>query len=187
MTVVEAAPSTQGRAVGVYLAAIAGGLILASIAYLNVQIYTWVSLACFGAAAATIAAVDVRTRLLPNRFTGPLAVAAAVQVTAMSVQQMDLWIAIGAVIAAAVVFAAYVAMGMVGWFGFGDAKFAAALALFAGIFAGWFAIYAVPLAVLLSGAERAIRIARGGDRRAHAHGPAIAIAAIAVTAIGIVT
>lgn len=187
MIVVEATPSTRRRGGSIYVAAIIGGLILAAIAYLNVQIYAWVALACFAAAAAAIAAIDVRTRLLPNRFTGPLAVAAAVQVCAMSLQQMDLWIALGAAVAAAVVFAAYVAMGMVGWFGFGDAKFAAALALFAGIFAGWFAIYAVPLAVLLSGAERAIRIARGGDRRAHAHGPAIAIAAIAVGAIGIVT
>lgn len=187
MTAVESVPTTRRHGAGVYAAAVIGGLLLASVAYLNVQIYAWVALVGFALAAAMIAGVDVRTRLLPNRFTGPLAVAAGLQVAVMSAQQMDPWIAVGAVVAAGVVFAAYVGMGMAGWFGFGDAKFAAALALFAGIFAGWFAIYAVPLAVLISGAERAVRMARGEDRRAHAHGPAIAIAGIAVTLIGIVT
>lgn len=187
MTVMESAPGTRRRNSSMYAIAGVSGAVLASVAFLNVQVYAWVALACFTVAAAAIAAVDVRTQLLPNRFTGPLAAAAGVQIAAVGVQQMDQWIPLGAVVAAAVVFAAYVAMGMAGWFGFGDAKFAAALALFAGIFAGWFAIYAVPLAVLISGAERAVRIARGGDRRAHAHGPAIAIAAIAVAAVGIIT
>ena len=187
MTAVESVPTTRRHGIGVYAAAVVGGILLASIAYLNVQVYAWVALVCFAVAAAAIAGVDVRTRLLPNRFTGPLAVASGLQVAVLSVQQMDPWIAASAVVASGIVFAVYVAMGMAGWFGFGDAKFAAALALFAGIFAGWFAIYAVPLAVLISGLERAIRMARGGDRRAHAHGPAIAIAGIAVALVGILT
>lgn len=55
------------------------------------------------------------------------------------------------------------------------------------MFAGWFAIYLVPLAVLISAAERAVRMAAGRGRTAHAHGPAIAAAALIVTVVGIIT
>lgn len=180
-------PATRTKATTFYIAAVAGGTLLAAIALLGVPGYPWLALACFTAAAAAIAAVDVRTKLLPNRYTGPLAIAAGMQVAAVTIHERDLWVAAGALIAATIVFAAYVAMGMVGWFGFGDAKFAAALTLFAGIFAGWLAIYIIPLAVLISGAERALRMLRSAGVRSHAHGPAIAIAGTVIAAIGILT
>lgn len=185
MTVSAPIAATRSNVATVYIAATAGGAVLAAVALLGVPGYPWLALACFGAAAAAIAVIDVRTKLLPNRYTGPLAIAAGMQAAAVTVHDRDLWIAGGALVAATIVFAAYVAMGMVGWFGFGDAKFAAGLALFAGIFAGWLAIYLVPLAVLLSGLERALRMLRGTNTRSHAHGPAIAIAGTAIAAIGI--
>lgn len=168
-----------------YGIAAAVGALLATAALIPVPGYSWIALACFAAAAVAIAVVDVRTNLLPNRYTGPLALAAALQATAVATQRLDPWVAVVAAAAAAVVFLAYTAMGMAGWFGFGDTKFAGALALLAGTFAGWLAIYLVPLAVLISAAERAVRMTAGRSRKAHAHGPAIAIAAIAIAIAGI--
>lgn len=186
MTVTEEMPATRSRSpIREYAAAAGCGAILAALALAGVPGYSWIALTCFTAAGAAIASVDVRTRRLPNRYTGPYALAALIQAIAVSIRAADAWIFVVAVTAAAVVFLAYVAMGMAGWFGFGDAKFAAATTLFAGIFAGWFAIYLVPLAVLLSAAERAVRMAAGRGRTAHAHGPAIAAAALIVAAVGI--
>ncbi|WP_242085736.1 prepilin peptidase [Microbacterium lacticum] len=188
MTVIERATPAYSRSpIREYAGAFIGGALLAASGLGAVPGYPWIALACFTAASTVIAVIDARTRRLPNRHTGPYAVAALLQAIAVSIATADPWIFAMAAIAAAVVFVTYAAMGMAGWFGFGDAKFAAAAALFAGVFAGWFAIYLVPLAVLISAAERAVRMAAGRGRTAHAHGPAIAAAALIVTVVGIIT
>ncbi|WP_234058066.1 prepilin peptidase [Microbacterium sp. NFH-22A-Y] len=188
MTVTEEATVAHSRSpFREYVGATIGGTLLAVLALASVPGYPWIALAGFTAAGAAIAVVDVRTRRLPNRHTGPYALAGALQAAAVSIATADLWILVVAVATAATVFLAYALMGMAGWFGFGDAKFAGAVALFASVFAGWFAIYLVPLAVLLSAGERLARIAAGRGRTAHAHGPAIAAAALIVTAVGILT
>lgn len=168
-----------------YVGATVGGTLLAVLALAGIPGYPWIALASFTVAGAVIAVVDVRTRRLPNRYTGPYALAGALQAAAVSIATADPWIFIVSIAAAAAVFLAYAFMGMAGWFGFGDAKFAGAVALFASVFAGWFAIYLIPLAVLLSAGERLARMAAGRGRTAHAHGPAIAAAALIVTVAGI--
>lgn len=186
MIVTEEATVTHSRGTSrEYVGAVVGGALLAALALSGVPGYAWIALACFTAAGAAIAAVDARTRRLPNRFTGPYALAALLQAIAVSIAAEDSWILVVSAAAAAVVFLGYALMGMAGWFGFGDAKFAGAAALIAGVFAGWFTIYLVPLAVLLSAGERLVRMAAGRGRTAHAHGPAIAAAALIVTVTGI--
>ncbi|WP_454115824.1 prepilin peptidase [Microbacterium aurum] len=188
MTVTEEATVAHSRSpFREYVGAAIGGTLLAVLALAGVTGYPWIALASFTAAGVVIALVDIRTRRLPNRYTGPYALAGALQAAAVSIVAADPWILIVSIAAAATVFLAYALMGMAGWFGFGDAKFAGAVALFASVFAGWFAIYLVPLAVLLSAGERLARIAAGRGRTAHAHGPAIAAAALVVTAAGILT
>lgn len=186
MTVTEEATVAHSRSpFREYAGATVGGTLLAALALTGVPGYPLIALSCFTAAGAAIAVVDVRTRRLPNRYTGPYALAGALQASAVTIAAADPWILVMAVATAAAVFLAYAMMGMAGWFGFGDAKFAGAAALFASVFAGWFAIYLVPLAVLLSAGERLARMAAGRGRTAHAHGPAIAAAAMIVTAAGI--
>lgn len=186
MTVIEERTDARARSpLREYVVAAVAGAFLAGLALAGIPGYPWIALACFTAASSAIAGVDVRTKRLPNRYTGPYALAGALQAAAVSISTADPWILVIAVAAAAMVFLAYAMMGMAGWFGFGDAKFAGAVTLFAGVFSGWFAIYLVPLAVLLSAGERLVRIAAGRGRAAHAHGPAIAAAALIVAAVGI--
>ncbi len=188
MTATEAATVAHSRRpFREYATAGTGGVLLAALALAGVPGYPWIAIFCFTAAGVAIAAVDARTRRLPNRYTGPYALAGLLQAIAVSIMAADPWILVVSVAAAAAVFLAYAMMGMAGWFGFGDAKFAGAAALFAGVLAGWFAIYLVPLAVLVSAGERLGRMTTGRGRTAHAHGPAIVTAALIVTAAGILT
>jgi len=176
MTTTQPKGMPRTRAAGLWATAAGTGILLAAVDLTSTPGYPWIALAVFTAAAVAIAVVDVRTKLLPNRYTGPLALAAALQVIAVSISTHNAGIALQAVPAAAIVLVAYTIMAMIGWFGFGDAKFAGALTLFTAIWAGWLAIYLIPIAVLISGGERAVRMLSGRGRSAHAHGPSIAAA-----------
>jgi prepilin signal peptidase PulO-like enzyme (type II secretory pathway) len=90
-------------------------------------------------------------------------------------------------IVAGIVAASYIALGLAGMFGLGDAKFAAALSITAAIYAGPLALYLIPIAMLLGGLWRAVLAAAGRGKRPRAHGPAIAIAtlAILITAVAV--
>lgn len=185
VSVSEAAPrATAASGAGRWLS----GALLASVALaalyplLGPGTHRWALLAATAIAAAAIAVVDHRTFTLPNRYVGPLAAAGAVQVVATALFTTDVWAAAWPAIAAAVVFITYAVMGMAGWFGFGDAKFAAALALIVALYAGPLAIYLVPLAILTGAARRVIRGARARKSKL-AHGPDIAAAAIGIILI----
>lgn len=171
-------------------AAAAGGasalLALAAHSALDTSGYSWVLTVLLAAAAAVPVAIDIRTRKLPNRWVAPIAVAGAVQATAVAYASADVWRVLWPLIAAVIVFAFYVALGLAGMFGLGDAKFAAALTITVAIYAGPFAIYLVPIALVLGAVYRLGLQVFGRSFRSRAHGPAIAISAVLVLRLALV-
>ena len=154
-------------------------------AVITTAAYAWALTAFLAVAAAAIAVVDARTYRLPNRYVAALAAAGLVQAAAVAVASHDAIRLLDSLGAAAAVGAAYVLLGLVGWFGFGDAKFAGALALTAAIYAGLAAIYIVPLAILFAASWRLICHAFGEGRGRHAHGSAIVISAVCLMAAAV--
>ena len=149
-------------------------------AVITTAAYAWALTAFLAAAATAIAVVDARTYRLPNRYVTALAAAGLVQAAAVAVASHDSIRLLDSLGAAAAVGAAYVLLGLVGWFGFGDAKFAGALAVTVAIYAGLAAMYVVPLALLFAALGMLLCRVLGRVTRTRAHGPAIALAAISV-------
>ena len=147
--------------------------------------YAWALTAFLAAAAAAMAVVDARTYRLPNRYVAALAAAGLVQAVAVAVASHDAIRLLDSLGAASVVGAVYVLLGLVGWFGFGDAKFAGALAVTVAIYAGLATMYIVPVAILFAASWRLICRAFGKGGGRHAHGPAIAISAVCVMAAAV--
>lgn len=166
------------------IAAAGGSALLALAAHpiAGTAAYAWLLAALLAGAAAAPVTIDLRSRKLPNRWVAPIAAGAAVQTIAIAYATADPWRALWPAITAAVVFGIYVALGLAGMFGFGDAKFAAAMTITAAIYAGPLALYVVPIAVLLAGFWRAVLTAAGRGKRPRAHGPAIAIAVLVILA-----
>lgn len=120
------------------------------------------------AAGVTLAVIDARTRLLPDRLTGPTFVTVAVALTGASLAT-GAWTALGRGVAAAVlVGAAFLGMALVrsGGLGMGDVKLAPTLALALG-WLSWSAVLTgFALAYLLGGlAAVAAVVLRGANRQ----------------------
>ncbi len=129
-------------------------------------------------AAALIAAEDYRTGLLRNRWTGPFALAGLVQVF-IAVVGIPPWTRVVApcLLGATITTSLYLLLGLLGWVGFGDVKFAAGLALIVAIPAGWAGLCLLPLALAFSALPRLLRrLAAQPERSRSAHGPALAAA-----------
>jgi len=174
-------PSLRRPAVTAALAAAGSSAVAVLLfAVVTTAAYAWALIAFLAVAAAAMAVVDARTYRLPNRYVAALAAAGLVQSVAVAVASHDAIRLLDSLVAAAAVGAAYVLLGLVGWFGFGDAKFAGALALTVAIYAGLAAIYILPLAILFAALWTLLSRALGRDARTRAHGPAIALAAISV-------
>ena len=137
------------------------------------------------AGATVVAVVDFRTHLLPNRHVAALAGAGLIQAAAVAVASHDGVRLLNAGIAAMAVCAAYLLLGLIGWFGFGDAKFAGALTVTVAIYAGLAAMYILPLAILYAAVGRLLCRVCGKSGGRHAHGPAIAISAVCVMAAAV--
>jgi len=170
--------------------AAAGGasalLALAAHSVLDTSGYSWLLTVLLAAAAAVPVAIDIRTRKLPNRWVAPIAVAGAVQAIAVAYASADVWRVLWPLIAAAIVFAFYVALGLAGMFGLGDAKFAAALTITVAIYAGPFALYLIPIAMVLGAVYRLGLQLSGRSSGPRAHGPAIAVAGVSVLLLAVV-
>lgn len=171
------------------LIAVAGSVILAvaASAIVTTPAYGWTLTGLLAIAAAGVAVVDARTHLLPNRYVAPIAAAGLIQAAAIAITTADPSRLLLALAAAAAVFVGYTLMGLLRWFGFGDAKFAAALTLTVAIYAGLAAIYLIPLAIVLAAASRLVLQALGRDAGPHAHGPIIAAAAAGIMTLAVVT
>lgn len=129
-------------------------------------------------AAALIATDDYRTGLLRNRWTVPFALAGLIQVVIVAFGTQP-WTRIVApcLIGASITTSLYLLLGLLGWMGFGDVKFAAGLALFVAVPAGWAGLYLLPLALAVSALPRFLRrLVNRPQRSRTAHGPALAAA-----------
>lgn len=129
-------------------------------------------------AAVLIAIADARTGLIRNAWTAPLASAAAAHVVIATVtlprgDEVLEQSALSALLAGG----CYLSLGLLGWVGFGDVKFATGIGLVLPLCAGWFGLLLVPLAIVCSGtAAAARRLRRDGGWTSAPHGPAIALA-----------
>jgi prepilin signal peptidase PulO-like enzyme (type II secretory pathway) len=186
MTAVSTPGTRTGKAVAPLVAILAGSIILAAavITAPDVAWYPWVLTAATAAAALIPAIIDGRTHKLPNRYTGPLALAAAIQVIAFSIRAGDPWSLLWAGIAAAVTFVLFAAMALRDYVGFGDVKYAAALALAVAITTGLMAIWIMPVAVLLGAGGRGVRYLAGHREHRQALGPYIFAVVIALLIYG---
>jgi leader peptidase (prepilin peptidase)/N-methyltransferase len=149
--------------------------------------YGWILAGLLVAAGTPVAIIDLWTRKLPNRYVAPIAAAGLVQAAAIAFASTDLCRLVVPVVCALIVFAAYTAMGLAGWFGFGDAKFAAALTVTVAIVAGYAAVYIVAIAVLLGGTQRLLVAGLGRHSPAHPHGPALLAAAVIILGLTLAT
>ena len=147
--------------------------------------YPWALTVLTAIGAGWIAVVDVRTRTLPNRLVAPFAAASALQLVAVAVGRAAWSVLLWGVLAAAIAGALYLLMGLAGWVGFGDVKFAPALALAAAAAAGTAAVWLTPIAIVLGGVWTLIRRAAGDSERRQAHGPALAAGAIVLMVAGV--
>jgi leader peptidase (prepilin peptidase)/N-methyltransferase len=145
----------------------------------------WAVIAAVALAAGWIAAVDARTRRLPNRLVGPFGAASALLVIVVAIASRSwapIWWALAAAALAGVL---YLAMGLAGWVGLGDVKFAAALALPVAAVAGGAALWLTPVAVACSGVWLLVRRIGGDASRRQAHGPALAAGAVLLMGAGV--
>jgi leader peptidase (prepilin peptidase)/N-methyltransferase len=149
---------------------------------LTTEAYAWALTIAVAGSGGALAIIDIRTLTLPNRYVAAIVSAGLVQAAASSIAHHQPHIFWDAVIAAMLVWAMYVVLGLAGWFGFGDAKFAAALTSIVAIYAGFEALYVVPAAIMMAALSRTIPRDTGG----RAHGPAIALSATLLM-IGTVT
>lgn len=144
--------------------------------------YIGVTTTTAGILAVAAAAIDARTRRLPNAVVAPIGAIALLQAVALSASRGDPETAVRAVIAAAVLGTLYALMAFAGWVGVGDVKYVAVLGLLLGTFIGIAAIAIAPIAILLASLHRATgALLRRGQPRRLPHGPAILLAAAAVS------
>ena len=142
--------------------------------------YAWALTGCLAVAASALAIVDVRTHTLPNRHVSAVATAGVAQAAVVSAAYHDGTRFLVSLVAAAAVFTMYVVLGLLGWFGFGDAKFAGALTITVAIYAGLAALYLMPLAIVFAAVGMLFGRASGRVSHARAHGPAIGLAAVCI-------
>lgn len=124
------------------------------------------------AAAAFLAIIDARTLRLPNAPTLALLGVGLTQVvvTLITGAPETAMIAVGA---STTLFLITLAAAAFGWVGVGDAKFIAGLTLTVALLAGWYALYLLPVALMIESLRQVISRRTGRN----AFGPALAVAA----------
>jgi leader peptidase (prepilin peptidase)/N-methyltransferase len=134
----------------------------------------FVALAC---CLAPLVVIDIEHHRLPDRLVGSAAVA-GIALLALP-EQWGRWV--GAIEAAAVVFAVLAAFSLVARFGFGDVKLGAVLGLYSGWFGWTSALDGVLLGFIAGGLAAALLwlARRAGRGSAIAFGPWLAIGALA--------
>jgi leader peptidase (prepilin peptidase)/N-methyltransferase len=168
-------------------AAVSGGVALLLFPYVSGEAYAWALIICLAVAASAMAIVDVRTHTLPNRYVSAVAAAGLAQAAVVSTASHNGTRLLESLIAASAVFAVYLLLGMAGWFGFGDAKFAGALTVTVAIYAGLAAMYLVPLAIIFAAMWTLACRVIGRSSFPRAHGPAIALAGVSIAIIALLT
>jgi leader peptidase (prepilin peptidase) / N-methyltransferase len=158
-------------------------LALAAWSILTTDPYAWTLGGLVAFAGLPVAMIDVRTRKLPTRYVAPIAAAGLTQAAAIALASTDLMRLLVPMACGVVVFSAYAAMGMAGWFGFGDAKFAAALTVTVAISSGIASVFMVSVAVLIGGVQRVFDTVLGYRNLVHAHGPALVLAAFVILSL----
>ena len=174
---------TLSAAAGAGAAGASGGLLLEPLLPAAPGLLVAVALL---AAGIPLAITDARTHTLPNSDVGHVALASTGWLAVLAMTNAPA--AAGALLAGAGVFGAYVVMGLVGVSGFGDAKFAGALAALLGASCGLYALYLPLVALMVSVVQSALYRAvwpspwRFGTMRLP-HGPALVIAAVGIAAV----
>jgi leader peptidase (prepilin peptidase)/N-methyltransferase len=160
-----------------FTTAVLGALLAAAAPTLGSTVYGWAAIAITAVFSARLAIVDERTHLLPNRVTGALGAFGAIQAVSISVWQKDAEPLVIAAVTAGILAAVYAVLALTGSTGFGDIKFAGALALAIAPYAGLLTLYLFPIACIISAVRIMTRRVLGRDAK-HPHGPSLAIAGI---------
>ncbi|MGF2950655.1 prepilin peptidase [Microbacterium sp. PI-1] len=158
-------------------AAVLGLLLVAAAPVLGGTAYGWVVVAVTAVRSARLAVVDERTHTLPNRLTGALAVFGIIQAIGISAWRHDAAPLVIAGVTAGILASLYALLALTKSGGFGDIKFAGALALTIAPYAGLFTLYLLPIAFVISAVRIMARRVRGRAAK-HPHGPSLAIAGI---------
>lgn len=160
---------------------ILGALLAAAAPTLGSTVYGWAAIAIAAVFSVRLAIVDERTHKLPNRLTGALGTFGAIQAVGISVWRQDAAPLVITAVTAGILVAVYAVLALTGNTGFGDIKFAGALALTIAPYAGLLTLYLFPVACIISALRIMTRRVRGRDAK-HPHGPSLAIAGIAIMA-----
>lgn len=156
-----------------------GVLLVAAEPVLGGTAYGWAVITVTAVLSLRLAHVDERTYMLPNRLTGALAAFGVIQAIGISWLQQDFMPLITGAISAGIVTTVYAILAIIGSSGFGDIKFAGALTLTIAPYAGFLALYLLPIAFVIS-ALRAMGRKMRGQTVKHPHGASIAIAGIVI-------
>lgn len=156
-----------------------GAFLAAAGPTLGALAYGWVVVAVTAFFSVWLAIVDEHTHLLPNRLTGALALFGTIQAAGISLWQHDPAALLVAAQTTVAIAAAYTFFALIKSTGFGDIKFAGALALTIAPHAGLLTLYLLPAAFIISSVRIVMRRIRGRGSK-HPHGPSLAIAGLAI-------
>ena len=154
-----------------------GLLLVAAEPLLGGKAYGWAVVAVTAVFSARLAVIDERTHTLPNRLTGALAVFGIIQAIGISAWRHDAAPLVIAGVTAGILASLYALLALTKSGGFGDIKFAGALALAIAPYAGLLTLYLLPIAFIISAVRIMARRVRGRATK-HPHGPSLAIAGI---------
>ncbi|MFC7401059.1 prepilin peptidase [Citricoccus sp. GCM10030269] len=164
--------------------ALATGVVWAAVVLLTRPAWFWPAALWLGAGVVLLGAVDLRSRLLPNRLVGPFAIVAAATLGVAALGVGEPIRLLGAGAGGVALFAIYLVLALIspGSLGMGDVKLAAVLGAYGG-WLGWIAWWWTALGGFLLGGMTAlvlVVIRRSGRRDRFAFGPAMLLGALAV-------
>lgn len=154
-----------------------GLLLIAAEPPLGGTAYGWAVVVITAVFSARLALIDERTHTLPNRLTGALAVFGIIQAIGISAWRHDPAPLITAGVTAGILASLYALLALTKSGGYGDIKFAGALALTIAPYAGLLTLYLLPIAFIISAVRVMDRRVRGRAAK-HPHGLSLATAGV---------
>lgn len=159
-----------------FVVALASALAAVAVLLVAPRGYTATVLGAVAVAAIIVAIHDSRTERIPNAAVAAIGTFGIVEAAAAAIANgpATIGVALGS---AGLTFAATAAAAAAGWTGFGDVKLLTVITMCLSVVMGWYALYLLPLALVIETMRRIVDRRRGR----HPFGPSIAVATLTLT------